>query len=377
MKLELTAEQQNYKDQFRDFADEYVMPYAGQNDREERIPEELIGEVAMKGLLGALIPREYDGLELDMVTIGILNEEIGRACSAVRSLLTVHGMVSLGMLRWGTPEQRDYWLPKLASGKKIGAFALTEPNVGSDAKSMEATAERVGDQYVLNAHKKWITMGQIADVFLVMARCEGKPTAFLVERNTPGFSVKPMSGLLGTRGSMLAELTLENCAIPAASLVGQVGTGWSHIGLTCLDYGRYSIACGCVGLAQGCLESSVAYSRQRKQFGEPLRSNQLIQKMVTEMVVNIQAARLLCLEAGHLKDVGDPDSIMKTWVAKYFASTMLTKIAGDAIQIHGANGCSPAYPVERYFRDAKINEIVEGTSQMHEVLIANHAFKTM
>lgn len=377
MKIELTKEQLNWKAEFRDFVDEAVMPYAEKNDREERIDPELMERLKEKGYLGSMLPREYGGLGLDWVTMGVLNEEIGRGCSSLRSLLTVHGMVALALLRWGSDEQKHQWLPKMAAGEIIGAFALTEPEVGSDAKNVQSAAVATGHNYVINGHKKWITMGQIADIYLVFAQCEGKPTAFLVERNTPGFTATAISGLLGARASMLAELHLADCVIPQDNMVGSVGTGLSHVALHCLDYGRYTVACGCVGLGQACLEQSVDYSRKRRQFGRALRENQLIQKMITEMTVNVKAARLLCYQSGYLKDVMDPDSIMETWTAKYFASKMVNQAASDAVQIHGANGCSRDYPVERYMRDARINEIIEGTSQMHEMLIALHTIRNI
>ena len=375
MKIALTPEQEKYQAIFRDFVDREIAPYAEQHDREERILPELIKKLALQGYLGSMLSEEYSSNHMDMVTVGLLNEEIGRGCSSVRSLLTVHGMLALVLQRWGTNEQKKTWLPKLAAGEFIGAFGLTEPNVGSDAKSIETTATLSDENYILNGRKKWITMGQIADVFLVFAQCEGKPTAFLIEKASPGFSAIPIYGLLGARASMVAELHFDECRIPKENLVGKVGAGLSHIALSALDYGRYTIAWGCVGLGQACLEDSIRYARKRKQFGRALRENQLIQKMITEMVVNIKAARLLCCQAGYLKDIGDPDSIMETWVAKYFASTMVNKVASDAVQIHGANGCCRELPVERYYRDAKINEIIEGTSQMHEVLIATNAFR--
>lgn len=377
MKFELSTEQLEMQEEFRKFVDEEVKPYAAQNDKNENMPGELVKKVAEKGYLGSMLPKEYNGMGIDNITLGLLNEEVGRGCSSVRSLLTVHGMVALAILRWGTKEQRDNYLPRLASGEIIGAFALTEPNVGSDAKSIETIAQLENGQYILNGRKKWITMGQMADVYLVFARCEGKPTAFLVERNSPGFSINPIKGLIGARASMIAELIFDGCIIPQENLVGRVGTGLSHVALPCLDYGRYTIALGCVGLAQACLEDSVRYSRKRKQFGGPLRENQLIQKMISEMVVNVKAARYLCYSAGYLREIGDPESIMETWAAKYFASTMVNKVASDAVQIHGANGCHEGYPVERYYRDARINEIIEGTTQMHEVLIATNAFRTI
>lgn len=375
MRIELSDEQLKFKNEAKLFVDKEIVPLASQIDMEEKIPTDLINKISREGYLASMIPSSFGGKGQDMVNLGILNEEIGRGCSSVRSLLTVQGMVALAILRWGTDGQKAYWLPKLASGEKIGAFALTEPDTGSDAKSISTQAELSGDYYVINGKKKWITMGQIADVFLVFCQCEGKVTAFLIEKDSPGFSVSPICGLLGARASMIAELKMNDCKISKENMVGTIGTGLSHVALGSLDYGRYSIACGCVGLGQACLEASVKYTRSRKQFGTVLRQHQLIQKIITEMVVNLKAARLLCYKAGYLKDVGDPDSIMETWTAKYFASTMVVKLASDAVQIHGANGFSKDYPVERYYRDAKINEIIEGTTQMHEILIATNTFR--
>ncbi|PQP85012.1 acyl-CoA dehydrogenase [Paenibacillus sp. PCH8] len=376
MKVELNAEQLMWQEKFKDFVDSEIIPYADVNDSEERIHPDLLAKITEAGYLGSMLPRTYGGMELDNITIGILNEEVGRGCSSVRSLLTVQGMVGLAILRWGTEQQRQHWLPKLAAGTTLGSFGLTEPNVGSDAKNIETTAVLDGDEYILNGQKRWITMGQLAGVFLIIAQCENKPTAFIVERDSIGFSVEPMSGLLGARASMIAELNMNDCRIPKENLLGQVGTGLSHVALPCLDYGRYTIACGCVGLAKACLDASVHYANSRIQFGRAIRENQMIQKMITEMSVNMKAARMLCYRAGYLRDVGDPESIMETWTAKYFASTMVNKIASDAVQIHGANGCHNGYPVERYYRDARINEIIEGTTQMHEILIATQEVVT-
>ncbi|MCY8935160.1 acyl-CoA dehydrogenase family protein [Bacillus atrophaeus] len=371
--MENVLEQLSLKEKFADFVDTHVAPNAANIDKKQHIPTDIIRNLAQEGYLGSMLPSQYGGMGLDMVTIGVLNEEVGRGCSSVRSLLTVHGMVALAIHRWGTQKQCNYWLPKLAEGSVIGAFGLTEPQVGSDAKSIQTKAILDGNDYVLNGVKKWITMGQIADVFLIFAMCKEGPAAFIVERNTPGVEVNQINSMLGVRGSMLGEIKFSHCRIPKENLIGRIGTGLSHIALSCLDYGRYTIAWGCVGLAQACLEHSLHYARTRKQFGSAIGENQLIQKMLTEMVVQVKAARLLCMNAGELKDEGSPDSIMETWNAKYYASSMAVKVANDAVQIHGANGCSGDYPVERYYRDAKINEIIEGTSQMHEVMIANHA----
>lgn len=376
MITELNNEQFKYKEEFAEFVNKCVIPYADSNDREEILRREVIDALIKKSYLGAMISKDYGGLGLDMVTNGILNEELGRGCSATRSLITVHGMVALGIEKWGSEELKGTWLPKLASGEVIGAFALSEPNVGSDARSIETTAQLIDDDYyILNGTKKWITMGQIADIFIVFAKCEGRPTAFLVNKNTKGFKTKPIKGLLGARGSMLAEIQLENCMVHKNNIIGQVGYGLSHVALTCLDYGRYTIACGCVGLGQAALEESIKYSNSRIQFKKAIGKNQLILKMITEMIVNIKAARLLCYNAGYLKDIGDPNSIMETWNAKYFASNILKDIVNNAVQIHGGNGCVINYKVERYFRDAKINEIIEGSTQVHEILIGKNALR--
>jgi glutaryl-CoA dehydrogenase (non-decarboxylating) len=375
MKIELSPQQRNYQTEIRAFVNEEIYPHAGEWDKKEFTPPELIKKIAQRGFLGAILPTEYAGKAMDMVTFGILNEEIGRGCSSVRSLLTVHNMVSHALCKWGNKTQKDYWLPKLALGEIIAAFALSEPNVGSDAKSVETTATFVGDAYILNGRKKWITYGQIADVFLVFAKCDDKPTAFLVEKNNPGISIKPMSGILGTRASMLAELRFNNCQISEENLVGKLGFGFSYIAASALDYGRYSVASGCVGIAQACLEACIKYTSDRKQFDVYLKEHQLIRQKITQMIANIKAARLLCYQAGYLKDIRHPNSIIETSIAKYFASTAASKIANDAVQIHGGNGCSSEYPVERYLRDSKIMEIIEGSTQIQEITIAESAYQ--
>ncbi|KAB8315457.1 acyl-CoA dehydrogenase [Tolypothrix campylonemoides VB511288] len=375
MKLELSSQQKSAQAEFRAFVNEEICPYAAEWDRKEFTPPELIKKIAQRGFLGAILPQKYGGKEMDMMTYGILNEEIGRGCSSVRSLLTVHNMVAHALCKWGNKSQKEYWLPKLASGEITAAFALSEPNVGSDAKSVETTATLVRDAYILNGQKKWITYGQIADIFLVFSKCEGKPTAFLVEKNSPGLLVKPISGILGVKASMVAELQFENCHVPLENLVGRLGFGFSYVASSALDYGRYSVAWGCIGIAQACLEACIKYTNERKQFGVYLKEHQLIRQMMTQMITNVKAARLLCYQAGYLKDINDPNSIIETSIAKYFASTVATKIANDAVQIHGGNGCSSEYPVERYLRDSKIMEIIEGSTQIQEITIAESGYQ--
>lgn len=375
MRIELTAEQEENQAAFSAFVNREIVPYADIWDREERTPPEAITQLAHLGFLGALIPSENGGRGMDAITFGLLNGEVGRGCSSLRSLLTVHCMVSQTILKWGTRNQKDHWLPKLATGETIAAFGLTEPNAGSDARSLEATARRSGDSYILNGQKIWITYGQLANLFLIFAQCEEGPTAFLIERDTPGFEVKPISGMLGLRASMLAELFMTDCRIPKENLVGKAGLGVSHIGSYALDYGRYSVAWGCAGIIQACLDACLRYTSERKQFGVYLKEHQLIQQMMTGMITNLDAARLLCFQAGYLKSTGDPRSIMETTIAKYFASTMATKVANDAVQIHGANGCSSKFPVQRYLRDARIMEIIEGSTQIQQLTIASYGYQ--
>jgi len=285
----------------------------------------------------------------------------------------VHSMVALAISRWGREEKKSQWLEKLGQGKAIGAFALTEPEAGSDARQIMTQAVASGDDFLLTGHKKWITFAQMADLFLVFAKSVRGPCAFLLERNTPGLVISPMHGMLGTRASMMAELRLEECRVPKQNMIGAAGFGLSHVASSALDCGRYSVAWGSVGIAQACLEACVRYAGRRKQFGALLRDHQLVQRMIAQMVVEVKAARLLCHHAGQLKDAGDPASMIETSIAKYFACTTAAKIARDAVQIHGANGCSSEYPVERFYRDAKIMEIIEGSNEIQEITIAQSA----
>jgi glutaryl-CoA dehydrogenase (non-decarboxylating) len=361
--------------EFRTFVDREIVPEADRFDREECVPRKLVEKLVRHGYLGAALHQEYGGRAMNMITYGLLHQEVGRGCSSVRSLLTAHDMVAHTLSRWGSKKQKGRWLPQLATGKALAAFGLTEPDVGSDAQRVQTTATRVGSSYILNGHKAWMTFGQIADVFLIIGQCDGNPAAFLVERETHGLSLKPISGMLGNRASMLAEVHLERCTIPAENLIGNDGFGFSQVVSTALDHGRYSVAWGCVGVAQACLDASLTYAHERKQFGTQLENHQLIRRMITDMIIGTKAARLLCFQAGYLKCAGDPRSMIETSIAKYFASTSLVRIANDAVQIHGANGCSSAYPVQRYLRDSKIMEIIEGSTQIHQITIAQYGFQ--
>ncbi len=366
MKLELTVVQRSARDEFRDFVAAEILPHADRWDREGAISRKVIDALRAKDYLGSNIVGKFGGVGRDMITYGLLTEEIARGCSSVRSLLTVHDMVSHAIQRWGSAEQRQQYLPALARGKLLAALALSEPNAGSDAGSVETTAADSNYGWVLNGHKKWTTFGQIAGLFLVLAQFEKQPTAFLVERETPGLTVKPLSGVWGTRASQLAEITFEDCTIPHGNLVGRIGFGLSHVIAAALEHGRYSVAWGAVGIGQACLDACRAYTAERRQFGVPLSEHQLIRRLLADMIVNVRAARLLCLRAGWLRDQRDPVAFMEIMAAKYFASTMAVRAANDAVQIHGANGMTDDYPVGRYLRDAKVTEIIEGSTQIQQ-----------
>lgn len=326
--------------------------------------------------MGPVPPREVGGAGLDMVGLGTVHEEVGRGCSSVRSLLTVHTMVSWAIHRWGSDSQRERWLPDLAAGRLLGAFCLSESGAGSDAAAITTTATAHGDGWTLTGVKKWITNGARADLFLVFARCGPSTNAFLVPRDTPGVRVDPIHDMLGTRASMLAEVTFDEVRLGPDALVGPNGFVNGMVLTGVLDLGRYSVASGSVGIVQACLEASASYASRRTVGGTALAEQQLIRAKLSDMVTDVRAARLLCEEAGRLKDSGDSGTIMATWVAKYFASTAAARHATEAVQIHGALGCGPDAPTARFYRDAKVMEIIEGSTELQRITIADEAFRS-
>ncbi|MCA9971998.1 MAG: acyl-CoA dehydrogenase family protein [Anaerolineales bacterium] len=370
----LSAQQREAQAAFRAFVDKEVIPNAHCYEQDERIPPEMVARLGAAGYLGAVLPEEYGGQNMDMITYGLLNEELGRGSSSVRGLMMLSNMIGHTLVRWGSEAQKERWLRPIASGEVLASLALTEPAAGTDVKEVETTAVLDGDSYVLNGHKIWITLGQVSTLFLVLAKWDGKLSAFLVERDTPGFEIEPMRNLSGLKATMLAKLHFNDCRIPKDSLVGRAGFGLAPVAFTALNLGRYSIAWGCVGIAQACLDATLDYTRNRKQFGVFLREHQLIQHMVTDMIANVKASRLLCIEAGHLTESGDPAAFVETLIAKYFASTTATKTANDAAQAHGAVAFQDSHPVQRHLRDAKIMELIEGTTQIHQIKIAEYSY---
>lgn len=372
MRIELSGAQREARLRFREFVREHITPHAGQWDRDERVPLDVIERLRESGYLGAPVSVEAGGGGLDAITYGLLTEELARGCSSVRSLLTVHDMVALAVWRWGSRELKTNIGAAAARAELLCALALTEPEVGSDAAGVQTEARAEGDGYVLNGRKKWITYGQIADLFLTLVRCEGKLTAFLVPSDAEGFARRPLRGIVGTRASLLAELEFNDCFVPASHLVGRIGFGLSHVVGAALDHGRYSVAWGAVGIAQACLDACLEYTSLRKQFGVELAQHQLVQRKLTNMITDTRAARLLCYRAGYLRQNGDPGAASETLVAKYFASRTAVRAANDAVQLHGANGLTEDYPVARYLRDARVTEIIEGSTQIQQISIAKN-----
>lgn len=376
MDFELTDEQRLIRETARRFAEQEIAPVAGENDRAGRFPRELINRMAAMGFLGGPIPKEYGGSGLDYISHAILTEEVGRADSSLRTTLSVQvSLVALTILKWGTEEQKRRYLPDLCAGRMLGCFGLTEPNAGSDPASMETTAVKRGTAWVLNGTKTWISNGTVADLALVFARTgpgngHDGIAAFLVDQGTPGLATRPITDKLGLRASDTGELIFDNCSVPETALLGAVGQGFK-VAMSALDNGRYSVAAGCVGIIQGCLNACTEYAKTRRQFGRPIGSFQLVQDMIARMAVDLDAARLLVFRAGYLKNQGLPNTI-ETSIAKYFASEAAVRAATDAVQVFGAYGYSEETPVARYYRDAKVATIYEGTSQIQKLLIGSH-----
>lgn len=375
MSFTLSEQQQKFALGVKHFVNEVVAPNAHNYDLNKITPTDCLGALADYGYMGAQIPSAFGGMELDAICFGNLCKELGSASASILSLITVHSMVCFSIARWANSQLKQNWLPKLASGEKIAAFALTEPNVGSSVKDVETRVEADGDSYVLNGTKTWISYAQIANVFLVFAKVEDQPVALLVERDSPGLDVEPLQGLIGLQASMMGKVKFTKCRISKDNLIARPGFGISHVASSCLDLGRLSIAWGSLGISEACLAASLSYSSNRSQGGQEIKNYQLIQEMIADMVTNVHSSRLLCQHASWLRDNGDPDAIMETCIAKYSCSRIASKCASDALQVHGALGCSLEHPVQRYWRDARMMEIIEGSSQIQQMLIANFGYQ--
>jgi alkylation response protein AidB-like acyl-CoA dehydrogenase len=372
--LELTAEQTLVQKTARDFAREKVLPIAAEIDEQKKVPAALIAEMGKLGFMGIDVPERYGGAGLDMVTYVLVLEEINRACASTGVVLCSHVSLAVApILRFGTDAQKERWLPALAKGEKIGCFALSEPASGSDAAAMRTTARRDGDAWVLNGTKNFITNGSIADVAIVFAQTDpakGKKgiAAFVVEKGTKGFTVGKLERKLGIRGSDTAQLVFQDCRVPAGNLLGEAGDGFK-LALSTLDGGRIGIAAQAVGIARACLEDALAYAKEREAFGKKIADFQAIQWKLADMATELDAARLLTWKAATLRDQGAPH-ILEAAEAKLFASDIAVKAARECVQIFGGYGYLEDFPAERHYRDAKITEIYEGTSEIMKLVIA-------
>ncbi len=371
MDFALTDEQQLVRETARAFTDNEIVPRARENSRNHHFDVELVRAIADQGYLGAIVPREYGGAGLDYATYGLIVEEIGRGDSAMRTVVSVQtSLVCSAILRWGTEEQKQAYLPKLCSGEWLGAFGLTEPDTGSDAANQRTRARREGDRWVLNGAKMWISMGNHAKVALVFAQTDPDLghrglACFLVDTAQPGFQPSEIHGKMGLHGSDTAAIALDDCE--ATDMLGQIGDGFK-VAMSALDSGRFSVAAGCVGVCQGCVDESVAYAKEREQFGRPIGSFQLVQAMIADMKVQADAARMLVWRAAWLKDQGLPNTT-ETSVAKLFATEAAVECANTAIQVHGGAGYVDDHPVERWFRDVRVTTLYEGTSQIQKLII--------
>ena len=374
MDFELTDEQQLIREAVREFAETEIAPIAAELDRDHRFPAELIPKLSDLNLMGMPYPEKAGGAGADYVSYVIAIEEISRACASTGIIVSAHtSLATWPVYKFGTEAQHDRYLADMASGRRLGAFALTEPAAGTDAGAGTATAVRSGGEYVLNGTKMFITNAPYAEVYIVFAKTDPAQgtrgmSAFIVEKDTPGFSVGEAEHKLGIRGSSTPPIYFADCHIPADALLGGEGNGF-RVAMATLDGGRIGVSAQALGIAQAALDASVAYAKERVQFGKPIATLQAIQWMIADMATQVDAARLLVYRAASCVDNGRPYSTEGA-MAKLFASETATRVADRAIQIHGGYGYTESYPVERNYRDAKITELYEGTSEAQRMVIS-------
>ncbi|MCC3654983.1 acyl-CoA dehydrogenase family protein [Streptomyces sp. S07_1.15] len=372
MDLELSEEQAAVRQLARDFVEREIAPHAAAWDRAERVDPSVPEKLGRLGFLGLTIPEEYGGSGGDHLAYVLVTEELGRGDSAVRGILSVSlGLVAKSIAAWGSEEQKRAWLPRLCSGEALGCFGLTEPGTGSDAAALTTRAVREGESYVINGSKMFITNGTVADVVLLFARTGGPGhqgvSAFLVPTDTPGLERREIHGKLGLRGQATAELTLTAVRVPASALLGPEGKGFS-VAMSALAKGRMSVAAGCVGIAQAALDAAVRYAGEREQFGRPIAHHQLVQELISDIAVDVDAARLLTWRVADLIERGLPFATESS-VAKFYASEAAVRCANNALQVFGGYGYIDEYPVGKLVRDARVMTLYEGTSQIHKLLI--------
>jgi butyryl-CoA dehydrogenase len=373
----LTDEQKLIAEAAKEFADREILPNVRENDRAERFDRELARKLGQVGFLGATVDEKHGGRSLDYLGYGLIVEQIGRADSSARTVVSVQtSLVSHPIERWGSEEQKQRWLPGLCSGEGLGCFGLTEPDTGSDAANLRTRATKTDGGWSISGQKMWISLGNAAELALIFAQTDPEKkhkglAAFIVPTASEGFTAAEIHGKLGLRSSDTAELSLDNVEVGEDALLGEVGDGFK-VAMTALEAGRYSVAAGCVGIMEGCVQASIEYAKERKQFGVPLARFQLVQEMIADMILKRDAARMLVFRAAMLKDEGKPNT-METSVAKVFATESAVECANLAIQVHGGSGYVDDYPVERYLRDARVTTLYEGTSQIQKLIIGRLA----
>jgi len=376
MDFSLTAEHDLLRESAYKFGQNEILPDLRERDREARSDRATLDRMGAAGMLGISIPAKYGGSDTDYISLGIVCEELERADTSARVVMSVHsGLHSLTLLQWGTEEQRQRWLPDLASGKRVGGFGLTEPNAGSDAANIKTTAVRDGDGYVINGQKTWISLSDYADQFLVITRlaettAKAPFAAFIVDRCTPGFSSRPIKGKLGVRAGNTGEIFFDNMRIGRDCLLGEEGDGFK-IAMSALDHGRYTVASGSVGIIQACLDACVKYANERTVGGEPIGKKQLIQQMIASMVQGREIGRLLYYKVGWMKNVGLRHT-KECSLAKWTNCAAAFDAANKAVEIHGAYGYCDEFPVERYFRNSRGAMIYEGTHEIHTLMQAEY-----
>ena len=376
MEFGLTAEHGLIREMAHKFGQQEIVPGIQERDREAKSDRKVLEKMGEAGLLGVSIPAAYGGSGTDYISLGLVCEELERADTSARVVMSVHsGLHSLTLLQWGTEEQKRRWLPKLASGEKVGAFGLTEPNAGSDAANLRTTARKDGDSYLLNGEKTWISLADYADQFLVIAKLadsgdKPKFVAFIVDRDLAGFHSKPLKGKLGVRAGNTGQIFFEDMRVPADCLVGEEGDGFK-IAMSALDHGRYTVASGAVGIITACLDACTAYSKQRTVQGEEIGRKQLVQQMIANMVAGRDIGRLLYYQVGWMKNAGLRHT-REVSMAKWQNCANAFKAANDAVEIHGAYGYSDEFPVERYFRNSRGAMIYEGTHEIHTIVQAEY-----
>ncbi|MER3513368.1 MAG: butyryl-CoA dehydrogenase [Chloroflexota bacterium] len=377
MDFSLSEEHERVRQMVRDWAEREVRPVIKEHDRKHQHIPWVFKRMGELGLLGICIPVRYGGAGMDYISLGLACEELERVDTSLRVIMSVHvGLNSLALFQWATEKQKQRYLVPQAQGVKIATYALTEPGAGSDAAGIQTRAVRKGDRYILNGEKMWISLADVADHFLIIAKTDPEKrhrgmTAFIVERGFPGVRTGTIHGKLGVRAGNTGWIALQDAEVPVENRLGEEGEGFT-IAMTALDNGRYTVAAGAAGLIRACLEASVKYANERTTFGQRIGEHQLVQEMIAKMAQSYEAARLLYLQAGWLKNQGIRNT-RQTSLAKWFATDASVQAALDAIQVHGAYGYSDEYDVERYLRNAKGAVIYEGTSQIHTLMQAQYA----